>query len=200
MAAQAGLAQIQAQAAAQTQAQTSAPTNSTLVTPSVAEQRAPQTRPMITAQQLAELVGTAQKPGLLRQLFATGDAAQEWLLENAATNDPAGLTEAEAMGVLSKLNLMKHERITQTTSPPADPQPDQSGVSANGKVQQWQRDRIRDLTVQVFGDQAPQAQEQWLRSLGYGSAQSLTFPQAADRIADLERLACPRAETEPLPF
>ena len=200
MAAQAGLAQIQAQAAAQTQAQTSAPTNSTLVTPSVAEQRAPQTRPMITAQQLAELVGTAQKPGLLRQLFATGDAAQEWLLENAATNDPAGLTEAEAMGVLSKLNLMKHERITQTTPPPANPQPDQSGVSANGKVQQWQRDRIRDLTVQIFGDQAPQAQEHWLRTLGYGSAQSLTFPQAADRIADLERLACPRAETEPLPF
>jgi hypothetical protein len=135
----------------------------------------------------------------LRQLFATGDAAQEWLLENAATNDPAGLTEAEAMGVLSKLNLMKHER-TMPSPPPPEPQQDQSGQTANGKVQQWQRDRIRELTIQVYGDQAAVQQEEWLRTLGYGSAQSLTFPQAADRIADLERLACPRAETDPLPF
>ena len=195
LAAAAGISQIQAQAAAQTSS-FSAPTHATA---SAGEKQVPQTRPMITTQQIAELVGSAEKPGLLRQLFATGDAAQEWLLENAATNDPAGLSEAEAMGVLSKLNLMKHER-TMPAPPPPEPQQDQSGQTANGKVQQWQRDRIRELTMQVYGDQAAVQQEEWLRLLGYGSAQSLTFPQAADRIADLERLACPKAETDPLPF
>ena len=206
MAAAAGLSQIQAQQAAQNRgsaASTSVFSAPTHATASPDEKQVPQTKPMITSQQIAELVGSAEKPGLMRQLFPSGQAAQEWLLENAATNDPAGLTEAEAMGVLSKLNLMKHER-TLPTPPPPEPQPEPdhngNGQTPNGKIEQWQRDRIRELTIELYADQAAVQQEEWLRSLGYGSAQSLTFLQAADRIAELERLACPRAETESLPF
>ena len=66
----------------------------------------------------------------------------------------------------------------------------------DGKVTQAQRDRIRELTCQVYGDQAGEQQAAWLRSLGYGSAQSLTFSQAADRIHELERLASPASNTD----
>jgi len=186
MAAQAGIAQIQAQAASQATSQSTPEQNA-------AEQSVPQTKPMITSQQMAELVGTAEKPGLLRVLFASGAAAQEWLLENAATNSPTELTETEAMGVLSKLNLMRHQQLA-AKAPPPPTEGDSSGVSSDGQVQQSQRDRIRELTVQLYGDGAPEQQATWLRSLGYGSAQSLNFAQAADRIAELERLLQPKAE------
>lgn len=146
-------------------------------------------KPMVTADQTREMLS------LLRELFSSGPKAQTWLLENFNTNSPAELTETEAMGVLSALNLLKHE-MTKPAVPPTgaepeqqpqpQPQPQQNSV---GMVQQWRRDKIKELTLAAFGDKASEAQAEWLRSLGYGSAQSLTSLQAADRIAELEKLA-----------
>jgi hypothetical protein len=144
-------------------------------------------KPMVTADQTREMLS------LLRELFSSGPKAQTWLLENFNTNSPAELTETEAMGVLSALNLLKHEMTKPAVPPPGgepeqqpQPQPQQNSV---GMVQQWQRDKIKELTLAAFGDKASEAQAEWLRSLGYVSAQSLTSLQAADRIADLEKLA-----------
>lgn len=155
---------------------------------------------MITSQQMAEMVGTPERPGLLRQLFSSGDAASNWLLENYGMSDPRELTETEAMGVLSALNLLKHE-MTKPTPPPPAAEPEQPPQpQPNGKAQQWQRDRIRELTCALWGDKANEHQAEWLRILGYGSAQSLTFRQAADRVVELERLAGPKEETDSIPF
>lgn len=144
-----------------------------------------QQKPMVTAEQMREMIT------LMRELFTTGDKAQTWLLENFNTNSPAELTETEAMGVLSALNLLKHE-MTKPAVPPPGAEPEQQRQpqqESDGMVQQWQRDKIRELTLAAFGDKASEAQAEWLRSLGYGSAQSLTFRQVADRIAELEKLA-----------
>lgn len=130
---------------------------------------------MITNQQTAEMLG------LMKELFSSGAKAQEWLLEGYGVNQPGELTSAEADGVLSALNMLKHQMVTPATLP-------QQETSADGMVTSAQRERIRDLTVAVHKDNAPQAQADWLRSLGLGSAQGLTYPQAADRIAELERM------------
>lgn len=161
----------------------------------------PVRKPMITSQQMAEMVGTPEKPGLLRALFSSGDAASNWLLEHYGMNNPRELTETEAMGVLSALNLLKHEMTKPAPPPPAAEQDPPPQLQLNGKAQQWQRDRIRELTCALWGDNANEQQAEWLRALGYGSAQSLTSMQASDRIAELERLVREQTgQEDPIPF
>jgi len=153
-----------------------------------------QQKPMVTAEQMREMVA------LMRELFSSGAKAQEWLLAGYGMSDPKELTETEAMGVLSALNLLKHE-MTKPAAPPPAVEPEQQTQpqqEVNCMVQQWQRDKIRELTLAAFGDSAGDAQAEWLRSLGYGSAQSLTFRQAADRIADLEKIV--KSQGQPSPF
>jgi len=111
-------------------------------------------------------------------------------------SDPKELTETEAMGVLSALNLLKHEMTKPAAPPPAPPpaaepeQQTQPQQESEGMVQQWHRDKIRELTLAAFGsDKASEKQDDWLHALGYGSIKSVTFRQAADRIAELEKLA-----------
>ena len=138
---------------------------------------------MSTPKQQGEIIG------LMKQLFASGKAAQEWLLEHNATNSPAELTDAEADGVLAALLTIKSELNKPTPPPPASP----VDTQADGRASKAQRDRIRELTMQLYGDKAAENQAGWLATLGYQSACSLTPMQAAERIADLERIACPKA-------
>lgn len=154
------------------------------VTPQPAPAAAPTApllqKPMITAEQTREMLS------LMRELFSSGAKAQEWLLNGYGMNSPAELTETEAMGVLSALNLLKHE-LTKPAPPPAT-EPEQQ--ESDGMVQQWQREKIRELTLAAFGpEKASERQDDWLHSLGWGSIKSVTFRQAADRIAELEKLA-----------
>lgn len=165
-------------------------------------------KPMIQPQQFAEFVSLAQ--------FLWGQSggdwktkASEWLLEHAGTNDPRELTETEAMGVLSALNLLKHKMQTPTPPPPAvEPEqqvaPQTPPAATDGRVTQSQRDRIRELTNTLYAEQAGELQAGWLRSLGLGSAQSLTSQQAAERITFLESALsagqqAPAAD-DPIPF
>jgi hypothetical protein len=174
-------AQGQAMAAAQVaqQAQQAQPT-----APQAVAQPAehPKTKPMSTAKQQADIVG------LMKQLFPSGKAAQDWLLEHNSTNTPAELTDAEADGVMAALLTIKGELNKPVPPPPTAPVDSQT----DGRATKAQRDRIKELTIQVYPASAEANQAGWLATLGYQSAQSLTPMQAADRIADLERIACPK--------
>jgi hypothetical protein len=147
-------------------------------------------KPMITGQQLAEMVSLA------KSLFSSSDKFAEWLLEGHGTNNPSELTSAEADGVLSSLNMLAHQMKTPAPLPPEVAQ--QS--TADGKVTQEQRDKIRTLTVAMYGDKAPDQQAAWLQSLGLGSAMGLTYPQAAARVVELERLIGPKSDGDGCPF
>ena len=155
----------------------------------------PATPKLITNGQKAEMLG------LMRELFASGAAAKEWLLENANTNDPAELLETEAMGVLSKLYTMKHEKMLPPRMPDATPEPGQT-AEQQGRATPEQREEIKRLTFQIWGDSAPEMQGDWLQSLGYSSVQSLTWMQAADRLAVLKRMTnlIPDTDGEQPPF
>lgn len=195
--ARAAAVQGQAMAAAQ-QAQHAAPTTvpqEVAQEAPVAQVAPPAERPrvMSTAKQQQEIVG------LMKQLFKSGKAAQEWLLENNATNTPAELTDAEADGVLAALLTIKSELNKPVPPPPAAP----VDAQTDGRATKAQRDRIKELTMQVYPASAEANQAGWLATLGYQSAQSLTPLQAAERIMDLERIACPKVDprdVDNLPF
>ena len=141
------------------------------------QQQAPPAQPTASPQKVQQVLG------LMRELFATGAAAQEWLMQQEAATNPAQLTDLQADGVLSKLFAMKSARDMPATPAPTAPE---EPVPNNGRVTQEQREKIRDLMTAIHGDQAPAEQGRWLQSLGLGSANSLTYHQAAARIVELE--------------
>lgn len=121
--------------------------------------------------------------GLMRELFASGAAASEWLMQEEAVPNPAMLTDLQADGVLSKLYAMKTAKNTPATPAPTPADPP---TPNNGHATAEQRERIRGLMTARHGDQAPAEQGRWLQSLGLNSANSLTYHQAAARIVELE--------------
>ena len=148
------------------------------VDPKPQQPQQPQWEPIKT-KQLGEIMG------LLKKLFATGDEAQAWLKEKVGVENPADLSRTGADGVLSDLLILDTPTRTPPEPPPAEPN------EVNGKVTQGQRDQIRDLTVKVYGDQAGKEQAAWLGKLGFSSAMSLDYAQAAGRILELRRIADP---------
>jgi hypothetical protein len=167
--------------------------------PAPAEQPATATTAATTAAAKV-LITNSQKiemRALMRELFASGVAAKEWLLEAAGTNDPAELLETEAMGVLSKLYALKHARMTPPPLTEPDANTTEKTPEQTGRATAEQREEIKRLTFELYGDGgAPEMQGAWLQSLGYSSVQSLTWMQAADRLAVLRRLAIPIADTD----
>ena len=147
-----------------------------------------QARVMIRPEQFREMMG------LMKELFTTGAAAQEWLLNGAGTNNPQELLATEADGVLSALLKLKHERNTPAPLPPAPAEPEGDHITDQ------QRAAIRDLTTQLYGDGAGDAQAAWLGTLGYGSVRSCTRLQAAERISALDAKAHPKADGGDIPF
>jgi len=124
--------------------------------------------------------------GLLKELFASGAEAQAWMAAKYGLNNPAGLTTADADGVLAELHKMKAAKTMPPEPSPGEPEP-----GNDGKVTQGQRDQIRDMTMKLYGDRGPDEQAAWLKTLGFSSAMSCSYPQAAARILELQRLANP---------
>jgi hypothetical protein len=154
--------------------------------PAAAAAPAPTEQPATPRQPITQGQKT-EMLGLMRELFPTGAAACTWLLSTAGVNNPAELTETAAMGVLSALNLLKHQKLTPLPLAPAPLEPEQTG-----RATQKQRDEIRKLTFQLFGpEKGPREQAAWLQGLGYSSPGSLTWMQAADRLATLRGLLAP---------
>lgn len=198
--ARAAAVQGQAMAAAQV-AQSQPVQQSTQGGPSMHTEPLPPTQAVTLPAERPKVMSTPKQQadiiGLMKQLFKSGKQAQDWLLEHNSTNSPAELTDAEADGVLAALLTIKSELNKPTPPPPAAP----VDAQADGRATKAQRDRIKELTIQVYGDQAAANQAGWLSTMGYQSAQSLTPLQAAERIADLERIACPKAPADDnLPF
>jgi len=140
--------------------------------------------------------------GLLRELFETGAHACEWFSAQTNVNSPAQLPASEAEDVLSKLLKMKHDKdmAAMPVLPPAEKEP---ALPTNGRATQEQRDRIRDLSMKLYSQGAMAENAKFLQSLGYNSANSLSFQQAADRIAALEGMLNPAAQTvkeDEIPF
>ena len=143
---------------------------------------------------------------LMRELFVTGEDAGRWLQQQEGnTNHPSLLTDPQADGVLSKLNLMKHEKDTAELPPQPAAEgmaiPEAAGIATSqpepDRASQDQRDKIKELTVQLYGDDALKQNTLYLQKLGYGSANSLTDNQAISRIAQLKMLLNPKPTPEP---
>ena len=136
---------------------------------------------MIQPQQSTEMMG------LFRELFATGAAASEWLLEKFSTNDPSTLLASEAESVLIELNRMVSEKRQREAAEKLHAS-EQAPVNTEPVVtaSKDQRECIRELTMQIHGDKAMEVQAAWLRSLGYSAALSLSAAQAAQRINELQ--------------
>jgi hypothetical protein len=134
-------------------------------------------------------VQAAEMMALMRELFASGLEACQWLAAKHGTADPNTLTEPQAMGVLADLCKTKAERQAAATKPPSPTPPADSPTdTAEARATQEQRDRIRELTTAIHNGEAASKQAEWLRSLGLSAAMSLTYPQAQRRIVDLERV------------
>ena len=144
--------------------------------------------PSITPRQLDEIMG------LVRKLFATGAGAGEWLQLVAKTPDPTKLTESQAEDVIVQL-YAKAAHAAVPPHPGASPDPEHQAAeqqpapteqpTATDRATQEQREKIRDLTVRLYGEHAIPQNTLFLQSLGYGSANSLTVAQAASRIQQL---------------
>jgi hypothetical protein len=139
----------------------------------------------ITEQQSKEMLS------VMKQLFTTGKDAAAWMQSNYQAANPAALTEAQAADAIirltkdladKKLAVTKAEEQRLLNTQPANPDP-------NGPATVEQRTKVRDLTIKVFGDKAPEEQGKFLQSLGINSAASLTYCQAMNRIAVLEGYA-----------
>jgi hypothetical protein len=159
------------------------------MSPAQPQQQSPQSQPSpesaptasrITEQQANEML-TAMK-----QLFPNGQAAMEWLQLTYQTSDPGCLTESQATDALVYLTARLADKKLSDIQTPAP-----SENTLNGPATPKQREEIKSLTTHVYGDQAPDAQNAFLQSLGLGSPSSLTYSQAQARIEQLK--ADPRA-------
>ena len=165
--------------------------------PPVAASPAEQPATTKAAKVLATNSQKTEMLGLMRELFASGAAAKEWLLTEADTSDPAELLETEAMGVLSKLYTLKHAKMTPPPLAEPNANTTEKTPEQTGRATPEQREEIKSLTFKLYGDEkGPAEQGHWLQSLGYSSPQSLTWIQAADRLAVLRRLLNPIADTD----
>ena len=142
--------------------------------------RDPLTSPL-TQTQATEIMG------LLRALFATGASAQAWLAQEHQCLNPARLTETQATGVLSGLYEIKADRMAAANVSPVV-QPTAATSTAAEFATSDQRNQIRELTMAVFGDRAAEAHTAFLATCNVQTAASLTFPQAQQRILQLESL------------
>lgn len=145
-------------------------------------------RTMIRPEQFREMMG------LMKEMFSTGAAAQEWLLNGAGTNNPQELLATEADGVLSALLKLKHEMHQPAPLPPAPAEP------VCDQPTDEQRQAIRAMTTELYGDRAAEKQADWLRSLGYSSILSCTRLQAAERISFLDSQKHPKSADADIPF
>jgi hypothetical protein len=134
----------------------------------------------ITTQQATEMVN------LLKQLFATGADAGKWLAEKHGTDNPATLTETQAMGVLSDLYAIKAAKQQAAIQTPAMPLPAEH--SEDGRRTPEQGRRIQELTVTIYGNTAANEQAAWLQRISCSAGPAATFQQAAARIAELEAM------------
>lgn len=148
----------------------------------------PPPRPYASAPQQEEMMG------LLKELFSTGTEAVAWLQQQeGGASQPSSLTDLQADSAISLLLKKKADKqLAQAPTPTPAPTPvtmpvesDQQQLPSDGQGTMEQRDQIRELTVQLYGDRAQAIQAIWLQSLGLGSAMALTYQQAADRIAGL---------------
>lgn len=137
----------------------------------------PETIQVITPAQIQEMMN------YLKQLFATGEEAGKWLLANFNQSNPAYLSNDQALDALSRLAKGLAEKKMAETAATA-PVPEQQDTA--GPATQEQRATIRDLTIRLFGEKAGPTQDEWLRSLGIGSAMGLKYFQAQQRIIQLE--------------
>lgn len=139
----------------------------------------------ITEQQAKEMLN------VMKQLFTTGKDAAAWMQANYQAANPAALTEAQADDAIIRLTKdladkklaatkAEEQRLLQTQPANHDP---------NGPATVEQRARVRDLTIKVYGDKTPDAQREFLQSLGINAAASMTYCQAMNRIAVLEGYA-----------
>jgi hypothetical protein len=133
----------------------------------------------ITTQQATEMVN------LLKQLFASGADAGKWLLEKHGTDNPATLTETQAMGVLSDLYAMKAVKQRAEIKTPAASDMS-TGHSTDGRRTPEQGKRICELTTTIYGNTAANEQVAWLGRIKCSAGPAATFQQAAERIAELE--------------
>lgn len=192
-AAQAGNAMVAATAAATpaaTQSQPapeqSRPPATQPATPAATQEKAAEVE-LATKHQVDEIIAT------MRKVFPSGEAAIEWLTQQEGNKShPAMLTNLEADGVLSKLIAMEVEASQAANkTPDVTPEPVTPG-GPEAKASQEQRDKIRELTQQLYGAEAANAQKLWLQKLGYGAAIAITNLQAIDRIAVLESMLNPK--------
>jgi hypothetical protein len=139
----------------------------------------------ITEQQAKEMLN------VMKQLFTTGKDAMGWLQSNYQASDPGRLTTDQAADAIIRLTkdlaekkfaATKSEEKRLMESQPANHDP-------NGPATVEQRARVRDLTIKVYGDKTPDAQREFLQSLGINAAASMTYCQAMNRIAVLEGYA-----------
>jgi hypothetical protein len=135
----------------------------------------------ITTQQATEMVN------LLKLLFATGADAGKWLLEKHGTDNPATLTETQAMGVLSDLYAMKAAKQRAEIKTPAAADTS-TGHSTDGRRTPEQGKRICELTTTIYGNTAANEQADWLGRIKCSAGPAATFQQAAERIAELEAM------------
>ncbi len=168
-----------------------------------AEATAPSVKPPEPKTEMASEEQRQEMMGLMKDLFTRGAEAQEWLQQQTegGISQLSQLTAAQIDRLVLQLVAMKTDKLTAavTESAPAEPQQQQSPV--NGQAAREQRDRIRELTVDLYGDSALAEGAKFLQSLGYGSAMSLTAIQAMDRIALLEQLILnPLVNRHDIPF
>jgi len=139
----------------------------------------------------------------MKNLFATGAEAKAWLQERFGVEHPAMLTDPQSDGALSALLRTQAEKQLATMPEPAPTEPTEKQPLNNDPAAQDQRNRIRELTVELYGDKAPHEQALFLQALGYNTAESLTHLQAIDRIAVLGHLLSPKEPTnggDKIPF
>jgi hypothetical protein len=141
----------------------------------------PQATAPVTTQQATEMVN------LLKQLFATGADAGKWLAEKHGTDNPATLTETQAMGVLSDLYAMKAAKQRAEIKTPAASDTS-TGHSTDGRRTPEQGKRICELTTTIYGNTAANEQAAWVQRIGCSAGPAATFQQAAERIAELEAM------------
>ena len=136
----------------------------------------------ITQQQMLEILS------VMKQFFPTGQAAMEWLQSNYETTDPARLTGDQADNILVELlkRLADQKIAASQANAPAPSQETLDGPAATR-----QREEIKSLTVHIYAEQAAEAQDAFLRSLGLTNAAGLTYTQAQARVEQLK--ADPRA-------
>jgi len=149
---------------------------------------------MATIDQQREIVG------LIKSNFPSGGVAKEWLQNQfgGAVDHPCRLSASLAIEALGKLRTME---VAKPKEQPPEPPVEDAEPANDGPITQAQRDKIRDITLSMYGNESGRdIQDQWLKTMGYSSAMSCTSAQADARIVELTEAATVSAGVDSIPF